>query len=192
MVDRPAGLAVRPWHSPAQFDALAGEERMAGVLRQRLEKLACGFDLKDNYFAWQAFGRRYGEGPAAPLPPYLQAEHYDAIVDRVGRITLAHANLTEHLAGLPDASRDRYILLDAQDWMTDAQLSALWTQITRTARPGARILFRTAGEADIIPGRIPDAVLSRWAYQAEASKAFTAQDRSAIYGGVHLYILQDA
>ena len=119
-------------------------------------------------------------------------EHYDAIVDRVGRITLAHANLTEHLAGLPDASRDRYILLDAQDWMTDAQLSALWTQITRTARPGARILFRTAGEADIIPGRIPDAVLSRWAYQAEASKAFTAQDRSAIYGGVHLYILQDA
>ncbi|MFG6281504.1 DUF3419 family protein [Sphingomonas sp. S6] len=191
LTDQPAslfGLGI----PPAQFDALAGEERMAGVLRQRLEKLACGFDLKDNYFAWQAFGRRYGEGPSAPLPPYLQAEHYDAIVDRVGRITLAHANLTEHLASLPDASRDRYILLDAQDWMTDEQLSALWTQITRTARSGARILFRTAGEADIIPGRIPDAALSRWAYQAEASKAFTAQDRSAIYGGVHLYILQDA
>ena len=105
---------------------------------------------------------------------------------------MLHANMTDMLAASDAASFDRYVFLDAQDWMTDAQLSALWTQITRTARPGARILFRTAGEADIIPGRIPDAVLSRWAYQAEASKAFTAQDRSAIYGGVHLYILQDA
>ena len=103
-----------------------------------------------------------------------------------------HANLTDHLATLPVGSCDRYVLLDAQDWMTDAHLAALWTQITRTARPGSRILFRTAGEADIIPGRIPDAILARWRYQAEASRAFTAQDRSAIYGGVHLYILAEA
>lgn len=188
LTDQPAslfGLGI----PPAQFAALAGEERMAAVLRQRLEKLACGFDLNDNYFAWQAFGRAYGDGPDAPLPPYLQAAHYEAIVARVDRIALVHANLTDHLAGLPAASRDRYVLLDAQDWMTDAQLSALWAEITRTARPGARILFRTAGEADIIPGRIPDSLRARWHYQAEASQAFTRQDRSAIYGGVHLYVL---
>jgi S-adenosylmethionine-diacylglycerol 3-amino-3-carboxypropyl transferase len=99
--------------------------------------------------------------------------------------------MTEHLAGLPAASRDRYILLDAQDWMTDEQLGDLWAQITRTARPGARILFRTAGEADIIPGRVPDPIVARWRYQAEASRHFTTQDRSAIYGGVHLYVLAD-
>lgn len=191
LTDQPAslfGLGI----PPAQFDALAGDGRMADVLRQRLEKLACDFDLTDNYFAWQAFGRRYGEGPSAPLPPYLQARHYASVVNRVDRIALMHANLTDHLATLPVASCDRYVLLDAQDWMTDAQLAALWTQITRTARPGSRILFRTAGEADIMPGRIPDAILSRWGYQAEASRAFTAQDRSAIYGGVHLYILAEA
>ncbi len=188
LTDQPAslfGLGI----PPAQFDALAGDGRMATVLRQRLEKLACGFDLRDNYFAWQAFGRRYGEGPSAPLPPYLQQAHYDSIVSRVDRITLAHANLTEHLASLPAASCDRYVLLDAQDWMTDVQLSALWAEITRTARPGARILFRTAGEPDIMPGRIPAALLSRWRYQADASHEYTAQDRSAIYGGVHLYLL---
>lgn len=191
LTDQPAslfGLGI----PPAQFDALAGDGRMADVLRQRLEKLACNFDLTDNYFAWQAFGRRYGEGPSAPLPPYLQAQHYASVVNRVDRIALMHANLTDHLATLPVVSCDRYVLLDAQDWMTDAQLAALWIQITRTARPGSRILFRTAGEADIIPGRIPDAILSRWRYQAEASRAFTAQDRSAIYGGVHLYILAEA
>ena len=109
-----------------------------------------------------ALKEMYGEGPAAPLPPYLQAEHYDAIVDRVGRITLAHANLTEHLAGLPDASRDRYILLDAQDWMTDLQLNALWQQITRTAQPDARVIFRTAAEPSLLPGRLAPDLLAQW------------------------------
>ena len=61
----------------------------------------------------------------------------------------------------------------------------------RTARPGARVLFRTAGEPSILPGRVDDAVLGRWDYQADASRGFTARDRSAIYGGVHLYVLRD-
>jgi S-adenosylmethionine-diacylglycerol 3-amino-3-carboxypropyl transferase len=79
---------------PAQFDALAGSEKMADVLRKRLEKLACGFDLKDNYFAWQAFGRGYGKQPEAPLPPYLQKANYEAVKSRVDRIEVDHANLS--------------------------------------------------------------------------------------------------
>lgn len=188
LTDQPAslfGLGI----PPAQFEALAGDGRMATVLHQRLEKLACGFDIRDNYFAWQAFGRGYGEGPCAPLPPYLQQEHHAAVVARGDRVTIAHVNMTDHLAGCSDASRDRYVLLDAQDWMTDAQLTALWREITRTARGGARVLFRTAGDDDILPGRVPADILSCWRYDAALSKDLTARDRSAIYGGVHLYRL---
>src|SRR3546814_18972056 len=57
---------------PEQDDGLAGGKPMADVLRARLEKLACDFPLEENYFAWQAFGRGYGKGAAAPLPPFLQ------------------------------------------------------------------------------------------------------------------------
>ena len=176
---------------PAQFEALAGDARMDVVLKARLEKLACDFDLKDNYFAVQAFGRGY-DGGEGPLPPYLQAANHDAVRARADRVDVRHANFTDFLREQPDASADRYILLDAQDWMDDEQLNALWAQITRTARPGARVLFRTAGEPSILPGRVVDAVLDRWAYQAEASLDYTARDRSAIYGGVHLYVLKDA
>lgn len=175
---------------PAQYDALAGNERMACVLRKRLEKLACGHDLKDNYFAWQAFGRGYGKAADAPLPPYLQADNYESVMQRVDRASIHHINMTEWLAAQPAASVDRYVLLDAQDWMTDAQLTALWTQITRTAKAGARVLFRTAAEPSLLPGRLPDALLGRWDYRAEESANFTLRDRSAIYGGVHLYILR--
>lgn len=189
ITDQPAslfGLGI----PPAQYEALAGDEKMATVLRERLEKLACGFDIKDNYFAWQAFGRGYGEGPSAPLPPYLQREHYDAIVARASRIEVRHTNFTDYLREQGDAALDRYILLDAQDWMTDEQLTGLWSEITRTAKPGARVLFRTAGAPSVLPGRVPDAILARWDYRAEDSLDYTKRDRSSIYGGVHLYVLK--
>lgn len=188
LTDQPAslfGLGI----PPAQFDALAGNEPMAEVLRRRLAKLACDFPVEDNYFAWQAFGRGYGRGDRCPLPPYLQAANWQTVRDRASRVDVRHANLTEHLSAQPDASLDRYVLLDAQDWMTDGQLNALWQQITRTARPGARVLFRTAAEPSLLPGRLDDALLARWTYDAAVSAECTAQDRSSIYGGVHLYEL---
>ena len=98
----------------------------AHVLRARLERLACGFSLDDNYFAWQAFGRSYAGDASGPLPPYLRREHFDAVRARVDRVEVLNRSITEYLAGCPDASRDRYVLLDAQDWMTDDQLNALW------------------------------------------------------------------
>ena len=67
-------------------------------------------------------------------------------------------------------------------------LTALWREITRTARPGARVIFRTAGETTILPGRVPDALLSQWTYEPARSAEIFAKDRSAIYGGFHLYI----
>ena len=76
--------------------------------------------------------------------------------------------------------------------MTDAQLNHLWREITRTARPAARVVFRTAAEPSLLPGRVHAGLLARWRYQAECSLALTARDRSAIYGGFHLYIMADA
>jgi S-adenosylmethionine-diacylglycerol 3-amino-3-carboxypropyl transferase len=189
LLDRPSalfGLGI----PPSQFAALkGGEASMADVLQARLERLACDFDLADNYFAWQAFGRRYASGGSGPLPPYLQRENFEVLRTRANNVSVVHASLTEHLGRQPAASLDAYVLLDAQDWMTDAQLGALWTEIVRTARPGARVIFRTAGEETILPGRVADAMLSRFTYDREACRQRTAKDRSSIYGGFHLYVL---
>ncbi len=189
LTDQPAslfGLGI----PPAQYEALAGHDPdgMAAVLRGRLSKLACDFDIRENYFAWQAFGRGYGKQPNAPVPPYLEEANYRAVVERVGRVEVRHVNLVDHLRQQSPASLDRYILLDAQDWMTDAQLTELWGEITRTARAGARVLFRTAAEPTLLPGRVAPSILRRWRYAEPESRDFTRRDRSSIYGGVHLYI----
>ena len=189
LTDQPAslfGLGI----PPAQYEVLAGNERMATVLRGRLEKLACHFPVNDNYFAWQAFSRGYGRSDDRPLPPYLQQANFALIRQRASRLAICHVNFVDHLASQPDASLDRFVLLDAQDWMDDQQLTRLWSEITRCARPGSRVLFRTAAEPSLLPGRIPDTLLSRWDYADATSAELTRKDRSSIYGGVHLYLLK--
>ncbi|MEM1038838.1 MAG: DUF3419 family protein [Pseudomonadota bacterium] len=174
---------------PQQYEALAGaaDGDIQAVLRERLRKLMCDFPFHENYFAWQAFGRRY-EGTSGSLPPYLQQTHFARLSERADRITPLNRSFTDVLANQPAGSQNHYILLDAQDWMNDEQLNALWAQITRTAAPGAKVLFRTAGIQSILPGRVDHNVLDRWDYRAARSQELTAQDRSAIYGGTHLYV----
>jgi S-adenosylmethionine-diacylglycerol 3-amino-3-carboxypropyl transferase len=175
---------------PQQYDelaSLAGDDSISTVLKYRLEKLACHFPMRDNYFAWQAFARRYANQHEGPLPTYLKPEHYPAIRANAERVTVHHANFTEMLAAKPAASMDRYILLDAQDWMTDAQLNDVWAEISRTAREGARVIFRTAAEKSIIEGRLSPAIRDQWVYFEERSQELNVRDRSAIYGGFHIY-----
>ncbi|MEE4154654.1 MAG: DUF3419 family protein [Erythrobacter sp.] len=188
LTDQPAslfGLGI----PPAQFEHLAGDERMAEVLRRRLEKLACDFEIKDNYFAWQAFGRGYDRSEQAPLPPYLQRKNWEIMRERIDRLDVIRANMVHWIGDRPEASMDRFVLLDAQDWMNNAQLDDLWGRITRASRPGARVLFRTAAEPSLLPGRLDEAILSKWRYLEEQSADLTTRDRSSIYGGVHLYEL---
>jgi len=173
---------------PAQLDALRGAAPggIAAVVRERLERLACGFPIAENYFAWQAFGRRYDpEGRA--LPPYLEPGNFGAVREGAARVEVRRALLTEALAWEDAASLDGFVLLDAQDWMSPAQLAALWSQIGRTAAPGARVIFRTAAAASPLERHLPAELLEGWVYEKERSAALFARDRSAIYGGFHLY-----
>ncbi len=192
LVRQPASL-IGLGIPPAQYYALAGSgpNGMHAVLRERVERLACGFDMSENYFARQAFGRGYGSQPNATLPPYLASANFDVVRARANRIDVKQQAFTAFLVSSADQSLDRYVLLDAQDWMNDEELTQLWREITRTARPGARVIFRTAAEPSLLPGRVPDAILDLWSYDEAACAEMTSRDRSAIYGGFHLYCLKE-
>ena len=177
---------------PAQYVSLSGggPERMSDVLRGRLRKLACDFDLKSNYFARQAFGRGYGDDREASLPPYLEQQNFARLREMARRLEFVHASMTDVLRSLPPGGLDCLVLLDAQDWMSPSELNSLWTEITRVAAPGARVIFRTAGEPSILPGAVESSILDRWAYDPVRCADWTRRDRSSIYGGFHLYQLK--
>jgi S-adenosylmethionine-diacylglycerol 3-amino-3-carboxypropyl transferase len=121
------------------------------------------------------------------VPPYLDRDNFSALRDSAAGVRVLNRSLTDQLADEQAGSKHGYVLLDAQDWMTDAQLNALWREISRTAAPDATVVFRTGGAADILPGRVKAATLDLWRYDAGASAAGFAHDRSAIYGGFHVY-----
>jgi S-adenosylmethionine-diacylglycerol 3-amino-3-carboxypropyl transferase len=173
---------------PAQYEALLdGRSDMADVLKERVERLACAFPIHSNPFAWMGFGRRFPHAGEGSPPAAIEMERLPAIRANVAAAHIHHANLLQVLQAATPASYERYVLLDAQDWMDDGQLDALWSEIDRTASPEATVLFRTAGKASVIEGRIAPGLLQRWTRDGAASERAFAEDRSAIYGGVHLY-----
>jgi S-adenosylmethionine-diacylglycerol 3-amino-3-carboxypropyl transferase len=96
--------------------------------------------------------------------------------------------MIDFLKSQPSQSLHRFVLLDAQDWMTSDVLAQLWNEIDRVAdNRDARVIFRTAGPDSPLPRKLPPALLAPWTYREEESLALHAQDRSSIYGGFHLY-----
>lgn len=176
---------------PAQYDELvasAADGNPLTTLRERVERLACDFPIEENYFAWQAFARGYDCVDRKAVPPYLESANYEALRARADRVEVHHASMTDFLAAQPARSLNRYVLLDAQDWMTAEQMTALWAQIDRTAHAeDARVIFRTAGTESPLPAKLPPSLLASWTYLADESRALHARDRSSIYGGFHIY-----
>lgn len=182
---------------PAQFDEMVkesqnGQQGMHDLLKERARRLTCDFPLKDNYFAWQAFNRSYDIKHRQAVPRYLKKEAFTTLKDQVQHINLHHQSMTERLRAMPANSLNAYLLLDAQDWMNADQLTELWQEITRTAQPDAKVVFRTAGEISPLESKLPSAICQKWHTDPEANQRWTQQDRSAIYGGVFAYTLKSA
>lgn len=175
---------------PQQFDELAGSAeggKTAAMLRGRIEKMACDFPIEHNYFAWQAFSRHYDTERRIGVPDYLKPDTFALLRDRTDRVDVNHVIMTDFLAAKPENSFDRFVLLDAQDWMNEQQITELWREITRVSGPQARVIFRTAGEISPLERKLPAEILSQWRYEPEESHDFHRQDRSSIYGGFHIY-----
>ena len=173
---------------PEQYAALTAEnpDDPAAVLRDRVRRLLCEFPLTENYFAWQALARAYGPAGTA-RPPYLEAASFPLIRDLAGRVDVRHATLTEALRQEAAGTLDGFVLLDAQDWMTPAQLEALWREIDRTGAATARVICRSAGASSPVERHLPQALAQGWQRLDALSAELFARDRSAVYGGFHVY-----
>ncbi len=124
------------------------------------------------------------------MPSYLKAENFDLIKANVGRVKTHLTSMTGFLATMGPNSLNRFVMLDAQDWMTAEQITALWRQIIRVSQPGTRIIFRTGASESPVEAALPADMRAKFSYDAVASRKFFDRDRSAIYGGFHLYVMQ--
>jgi len=179
---------------PQQFRAMQdemGSAGMIGVYRERVRRLACQFPIDDNYFGWQAFSRRYDRDGRRALPDYLKKQNYVTLRSSLDRVQTSVSTLTDFLRRQPANSLNRFVFLDSQDWMEPAQIAELWSEVARVGQPGTRIIFRTAARLSPIETSLPSALRQKFVYEEKRSLELFAQDRSAIYGGFHLYVMQE-
>jgi len=179
---------------PQQFDELMSDlqdgDTLIDVYRERTRRLATAYPVSDNYFAWQAFGRRYDTERREALPEYLKEENFGKLKQSVFLLAAKVGSVTDEIAAKPKGSFNRFVFLDAQDWMDPVTLTRLWELIAERGDIGSRIIFRTAGSRSPLESSLPDHVLKRFNYHAHLSQELFAQDRASIYGGFHLYTLR--
>lgn len=177
---------------PAQFDDLSKSAHgdMALLLKARLERLACQFPVDDNYFAWQAFNRGYDRKNRKAVPRYLKEENYEMLKENADKAQVVHSTITDFLNAKDPKSLDCFVFLDAQDWMNDEQLNALWDAVLHASNDGARVVFRTAGEESPLTKSLKQENLDPWDYDSSLAGPRNEQDRSSIYGGFHTYTLK--
>jgi S-adenosylmethionine-diacylglycerol 3-amino-3-carboxypropyl transferase len=176
---------------PQQFKAMENETGtgMIDVYRERVRRLVCDFPIEENYFCWQAFARSYDKDSRRAVPDYLKDEHFQTLRDHVHRVHTHVTTTVDFLRNQPHNSMDRFVFLDSQDWMTPEQITEQWQQVARVGKPGSRIIFRTAAAGSPVESALPPSLRGKFTYEEALSKELFRKDRSAIYGGFHLYTM---
>src|SRR4030042_4819924 len=121
------------------------------------------------------------------MPDYLKANYFPALKSNVHRVQTRFCSLTAFLRTQPDRRLNRFLFLAAQDWMTADQINELWTQVARVGQTSSRIMFRTGGSEPVVESALKPKLRAHFEYERELSLDLYRRDRSAIYGGVHVY-----
>lgn len=132
--------------------------------------------IATNYFVHQMLTGCYPQGVPGALPPYLDPTCAAGLAGADTRLTIVDGSYGDYLKTCADSSVDGFALSNICEWLTPEQIDELLTEIVRTARPGARLVFRNfVGWTDLPP---------RWAGVVIEDAALGAKlierDRSAV------------
>lgn len=176
---------------PQQYDELKTDltegKTVIDIYRERVRKLASDYPIDENYFAWQAFARKYDTENRRALPEYLKEENFETLRANADRLNTKIGSATDEIKNSPQGSFNRFVFLDAQDWMSSEQITELWSAIAENGQLGSRIIFRTAGASSPLEANLPPELIAEFNYEKELSAELFKQDRASIYGGFHLY-----
>jgi S-adenosylmethionine-diacylglycerol 3-amino-3-carboxypropyl transferase len=136
-------LAGVPWPQRNQIT----QQYPGGVgkfIRDCVESVILELPFQDNYF-W----RVYMQGHYTPdcCPEYVKRENFDRLKTLMPRLHI-HTNTVTGFVEQAEPGLSKFTLLDHMDWMSfyDPEgLVAEWNAILEKARPGARVIFRSAG-----------------------------------------------
>ncbi|MGB7210477.1 MAG: DUF3419 family protein [Pyrinomonadaceae bacterium] len=177
---------------PQQYDELKKDlsegKTIIDTYRERVKRLACDYPIQENYFAWQAFARKYDTENRKAVPNYLKEKNYELLKANSDRLTTKIGSVIDEIKKSKSGTYNRFVFLDAQDWMNAETMTELWSAIADKAESGSRIIFRTASAGSPLETNLLADLRAKLRYEKELSEDLFIQDRASIYGGFHLYV----
>lgn len=141
-------------------------------------------DLETNWFAWLFLAGHYNHDHPDAVPPYLRRDRYDRSLHAPTQVKYHNRNLFDVLGDGGANQWSHYTLCDMPDWLPEPVQRKLLSEIRRTARDGAIVLYRTVHE-DCMVRRL--GLESQFVPMEAESAEASILDRSRQYRHVHFY-----
>ncbi|QMU28169.1 DUF3419 family protein [Adhaeribacter radiodurans] len=160
-----------------------GSASFSESFHKRAGHAICDLPVQTNYFlALYLLGHYQNE---KSIPAYLQQENFNVIKKNIDRIHPVTADSKYWLEVQQDNLFDAMALSNICELMDKADTHKLFSEVLRTSKPGARLIFRNL----MIPREVPENLQSNIIQDSDLSKEIQFQDRSFVYGKVAAYTI---
>ncbi len=160
---------------PAFFTYVHGVRSFGEHFRELARHALTELPLRDNYFIAQICLGRYLDEQA--VPPYLQADRYDALRRTLDRIEIVTGEVGGVLRTLPDDAVDRFSYSNVFEWVAPTVFEATLQETWRAARPDARLCYRNL----LVRRRHPQSLDDRFTPHEGLAARLLDGDRSFVY-----------
>jgi S-adenosylmethionine-diacylglycerol 3-amino-3-carboxypropyl transferase len=140
--------------------------------------------VQSNYFIAAYFLGHYLN--KENIPEYLKQENFSIIKKNIDKIFPVSADSKYWLGQQPANMFDAFALSNICELMDDNATHKLFIEVIRTAKPGAKIIFRNL----MIPREVPEDLRSIIVKNESLSKQLQFDDRSFVYGKVAAYTVE--
>jgi S-adenosylmethionine-diacylglycerol 3-amino-3-carboxypropyl transferase len=160
-----------------------GTSSFSESFQKRAEHALTELPVQSNYFLSLYFFGKYKDNEH--LPDYLKPQHFPAIKKNIHRIEAVTADSKFWLEKQPGDFFDAMTLSNICELMDEKDTYKLFSEVIRTAKPGARIVFRNL----MIPREVPESLQHIIVKDKALSKQLQFEDRSFVYGKVAAYTI---
>jgi S-adenosylmethionine-diacylglycerol 3-amino-3-carboxypropyl transferase len=158
-----------------------GSSSFAESFYRRAQNAFRDLPIAGNYFLSLYVTGQYAN--KEEVPDYMKEKTFEKIKPNLDRIHIKIGEAQSWLDEMPDESIDCFALSNICELMSESETERLFKSVYRTARPGARVIFRNL----MIQRDVPDSLKDKIVKQKELSEQLKQKDRSFVYGKVAAY-----
>lgn len=141
-------LIMSRYMDPSHF-RLIKDIRFGPLIRKQVDHVLRNLPIWENYFVHWVLTRSYPSGSC--MPPYLQENNFETIRSRVDRITIVNEEIETFINRHDRWTFSKFNLSNIFDWVDDDSFIAILQEISKKARPNARLCYYNLLHHRVIP-----------------------------------------